>query len=262
MLLTAPAMDKSKSLLGLDQTLRDFRVASGEQCLLIIDAARYDKVDTTQQIYTLDGNPDWFWLFDGTPFEQHKDAGPIVVRTSVNSELFQCAVSRWGADEALAILVSKYEPSKALAGIRKSLVIHFETYGPCFVRPYDGRFLEVVNTCLPEAVGSLIREDDLLVWCTCHSEGMYWSGASGVGTEGEGFYAHQPRSLERLLTWVSGWPRCMAITNKHRHPTSHRIRIIRELWSAGHPCPESDAELGALWQHAELEFHGPHEKGL
>ncbi|MGC8120304.1 DUF4123 domain-containing protein [Marinobacter sp. VGCF2001] len=261
MLSTAPVLDRSHSLTHFNRALNDWKVSSWERCLLIIDAARYDEGDVIRQIYALGDNPDWFWLFDETPFEQHKDAGPIVFKTTLNSVLCQRAVSQWGADEALAILVSEREQGSALAGIRKSLMIHFESYGPCFVRPYDGRFLEVLNTCLPEAVGSLIGEDDLLIWATSHGEGTHWSSARGASTETEGLHAHQPSSFERLLTWVSGWPRCMAIAN-HQHTPSHRIRIIRELWSAGHQCPESDAELGTLWQHAELEFHGLHEKGL
>nr|WP_282562455.1 DUF4123 domain-containing protein [Marinobacter panjinensis] len=261
MLSTAPALDRPKSLLVFDQTLKDSRVATRECCLLIIDAARYDEGDVLRQIYALDDTPDWFWLFDETPFEQHKNAGPIVVKTTLDSPLCQRAVSQWGTDEALAILVSGREQGSALTGIRKSLMIHFETYGPCFVRPYDGRFLEVLNTCLPEAVGSLIGEDDLLIWATSYGEGTHWSSARGASTETEGLHAYQPSSFERLLTWVSGWSRCMAIANQ-QHTASHRIRIIRELWSAGHKCPESDAELGALWQHSELEFRGLYEKGL
>lgn len=259
MSLTAPASDKPDSSVDFDQALKDSRVALQERCLLIIDAARYDKGDTIRQVYALDANPDWFWLFDETPFEQHKEAGPIVVKTTLSSALCQRAVPQWGADEALTILVSEREQDLALAGIRKSLIIQFETYGPCFVRPYDGRFLEVLNTCLPEAVGSLIGEDDLLIWATNRVEGAHWSSARGAHMTTEGLHAHQPSYFERLLTWVSGWPRCMAIANQ-QHTPSHRIRIIRELWSAGHQCPESDAELGELWQHAELEFHGLHEK--
>jgi hypothetical protein len=212
-----------------------------------------------RQIYALDDNPDWFWLFDETPFEQHKDAGPLVVQTTLDSVLCQYAVSQWGHDEALTILVSGREHNLALAGIRQSLILHFETYGPCFVRPYDGRFLEVLNACLPDAVGGLAGKGDLLLWATKHQEGAHWSGARGISTEREGLHAHQPGSFERLLTWVSGWPRCMAMANQ-QHTLGHRLRIIRELWTAGHACPKSNAELGALWQRAEREFHGTHEK--
>lgn len=262
MLSTAPVLDEPTSLTDLERALNDWQVSSRERCLLIVDAARYDEEDVLRQIYALDDNPDWFWLFDETPFDQHKDAGPIVVKTTPNSALFQRAVSQWGADEALAILVSGREQDSALAGIRQSLMIHFETYGPCFVRPYDGRFLEVMNTCLPDALGRLIGEGDMLIWATNRGEDAHWSSAKGVSTEMEGLHAHQPRSFERLLTWVSGWPRCMATANNLQHTPSHRIRIIRELWSAGHVCPESDAELDALWQHAERELHGLHKKGL
>lgn len=262
MLLTAPALDKSYSLADFDRALNDWKVSAREHCLLIIDAARYDEEDVFRQVYALDANPDWFWLFDETPFEPHRNAGPLVVRTTLDSTLCRRALSQWGVDEALVILVSKRERNSALKGIRKSLMLHFETYGPCFVRPYDGRFLEVLNTCLPDAAGRLIGEGDLLIWAINHGEYTHLSSARGASTEGEGLHAHQPRSFERLLTWVSGWPRCMAIANNHQHTPRHRSRIIRELWSTGHECPESEAELGALWQHAELEFLGLPEKGL
>src|SRR5690554_4441274 len=97
MLSTAPVLDRSHSLTHFNRALNDWKVSSWERCLLIIDAARYDEGDVIRQIYALGDNPDWFWLFDETPFEQHKDAGPIVVKTTLNSVLCQRAVSQWGA---------------------------------------------------------------------------------------------------------------------------------------------------------------------
>lgn len=63
--------------------------------MLIIDAARYEEGEILQQIYTLEDAPDWHWLFDQTPFEQDRDAGPIVVETGLDSRLCQHAATRW-----------------------------------------------------------------------------------------------------------------------------------------------------------------------
>lgn len=261
MLSTVPVSDEPTPFTNFDKSLHDWCVASGDCCQLIIDAAQYDEGEVLRRVYALEDNPQWCWLFDETDFEEHQDAGPVVVQTNLNSALCQYAVSHWGADEALAILISGRAQNLALAGIRESLMIRFETYGPCFVRVYDGRFLEVLNVCLPDAVGRLIIEGELLAWIVNCGKDAHWSSAGGISTESEGLSPSQPRSLERLLTWVSGWPRCMAIANNHHHTSNCRLRIIRELWSAGHACPDSDAELGALWQYGEQDFHGLHEQG-
>ena len=258
MLLTAPVRDDYQSFPDLDQGLNTWRVSSRERCLLIIDAARYGEDDVFQQIYTFDDNPNWFWLFDETPFEAYKSAGPVVIDTVLDSALCKRAISHWGADEALTILVSKREAGLVLAGIRNSLIINCETFGPCFIRPYDARFLEVLNGCEPDKLNSLIGEGDAIIWAINGGEDIYWSCSRGGGSEG--FHAHQPRSFEELLTWVSGWSRCMVLAKECEYAPSRQVEMIRKMWSAGHVCPASDAELKLLWQHAEKEFHGLHEK--
>lgn len=258
MLLTAPVRDDYQSFPGLDQALNTWRVSSRERCLLIIDAARYDEDDVFQQIYTFEDNPNWFWLFDETPLEAFKNAGPVVIDTALDSALCKHAIFHWGADEALAILVSKREAGLALAGIRNSLIINCETFGPCFIRPYDARFLEVLNGCEPDKLNRLSGEGDLLIWALNGGDDVYWSCSRGAGAEG--FHSHQPRAFEELLTWVSGWPRYMALAKEGECAPSGRVEMIRKMWSAGHVCPASDAELKLLWQHAEKELYGLHEK--
>lgn len=261
MLSTVPVSDEPRLFTNLEKSLNAWRIASGGCCQLIIDAALYDEGEVLRRVYALEDNPQWCWLFDETAFEEHQDAGPIVVQTTLDSELCQYAVSHWGTDEALAILISERAQNSALAGIRRSLMIRFETYGPCFLRVYDARFLEVLNVCLPDAVGRLITVGELLAWIVNCGKDAHWSSAGGISTETEGLSPYQPRALERLLTWVSGWPRCMAIANHRHHTSNPRIRILRQLWSADYACPDSDAELDALWQYAEQDFHGLHEKG-
>lgn len=254
-LRTVPVFDKAELFNGLEKVLNNHQLSHHERCLLIIDAAQYDENDVLKQIYLLDGNPEWCWLFEETPFEQHRDAGPIVVETNLGSELCRYAASKWANDGALVILVTERHQSTALAGIRKSLLVNLETYGPCFLRLYDGRFMGLLNACFPDAVDSLISDGDRLVWAIDDLDNVHWLSAIGSAREVEGLRACQERPLEELLTWVSGWPRCMAVANDSTYTLDEKIKVISSLWSAGYTCPESDVELSRLWQPKELALH-------
>lgn len=259
MLSTAPALNKSESWIDFEEALNQSGVSLQDSCLMIVDASRYDNTEVLRTIYSLDQQPDWFWLFSETPFEEHKEAGPLVVRTDFNSVLAQQAVSTWGSDEALVLLALRQEKEHALTGIRNSLMVRFETYGPCFLRPYDSRFLEVLNACLPEEIGGLVSNGGVLIWSINNKNRVHWSSARGLVHEAKGLRANQSQSFERLLTWVSGWPRCLVVAAELK--ASQRLPLmIRELWSAGHSCPSSDHELETLLKSVEPDFHEQIEK--
>lgn len=258
MLLTAPALDRANPSTDLMHLL--VSASPQTRCLLVIDAARYDERAVLRQVYALDENPNWFWLFEGTPFEEHKEAGPMVVEVAVGDAFFDYAVSQWGGDEALAILVSQHEQELALLGIRKSLMLHLETHGPCFVRSYDARFLEVLSLCLPIELGGLVSAGDTLLWAVTQGNQVYWSGVKGTKSEIRGLHAHQQKSFERLLSWVASWSRCMAIADQSQQAPHQRTETVRTLWLADMACPESNAELGALWQSAVQGHNAIHEK--
>jgi len=204
---TAPVPAMSEMLPGFQQMLDRHRIARDQGCLLIIDAARYEEEEVLRQIYTLDDDPDWCWLFDQTPFEQDRDAGPIVVATTPDSLLCQHAATGWAADEAVLVLVSGREPDEALAGFRQSLMVQLEHYGSCFLRPYDSRFLEMMAACRPEALVSLIGKGDLLMWSIDHGGEVDWSSTVGIKEDFRGLNYEQDAAFERLLASVRGFSR-------------------------------------------------------
>lgn len=243
---TAPALDESRALPQFERVLVELKLDGRQRCLLIIDAARYDEGDVLKALYALDDNPQWSWLFDNTPFASHSDAGPVVIETTLGNPLCRDAVGQWADDGALAILVTEQTLDVAMAGFRQSLMVHLPTRGPCILRPYDGRFLEMLNACLPEALESLVGGGDRLIWPIDHGETTHWSSAQGGRAEVRGLEIHHGNSLEGLLGWIRAWPRCTAVASHHPHTLHHTTQRIRSLWSAGHTCPESDAELAAL----------------
>ncbi|MFO7530158.1 MAG: DUF4123 domain-containing protein [Marinobacter sp.] len=204
---TAPVPHMRETAPGFQHIVDRHRIARDQRCLLIIDAARYEEGEVLREIYTLEDDPDWYWLFDQTPFERDRDAGPIVVETGLESMLCQHGVTRWVADEAVLVLVSGREPDAGLAGFRKSLMVQLEHYGPCFLRPYDSHFLEMMATCRPEELVSLIEKGDLLMWSIDRGGGPDWSSMVGIKTDFRGLTYEQDASFERLLTSVRGFSR-------------------------------------------------------
>ncbi|MCG7198095.1 DUF4123 domain-containing protein [Marinobacter pelagius] len=203
---TAPVPDMYEATPGFQHILEWQGITSDHRCLLIIDAARYEEGEVLRQIYTLDDDPDWLWLFDQTPFEQDRDAGPIVVDTTLDSALAQDAAGRWAADEAVLVLVSDRESGTALAGFRQSLLVQLDQYGPCFLRPYDNRFLAMLAEHRPEELVSLIGKGDLLMWSIDREGVTEWSGTIGTSTDFRGLGHTQDASFERLLGSVRGLP--------------------------------------------------------
>lgn len=204
---TAPVPDMRETPPGFRHILEWHGISADQRCLLIIDAARYEEGEVLRQIYTLDNDPDWLWLFDQTPFEQDRDAGPIVVDTTLNSVLCEHVTDKWAADEAVLVLVSDREPGAALAGFRQSLLVQLEHHGPCFLRPYDSRFLEVMAEHRPEGLVSLIGKGDLLMWSIDPGGAIAWSSAVGVNADFRGLNIKQDASFERLLASVRGFSR-------------------------------------------------------
>jgi len=201
---TAPVTDMPETIPGFQHLLERHGVAPDQRCLLIIDAARYEEGEVLRQLYTTDDDPDWLWLFDQTPFERDRDAGPVVVDTALDSALLHHAVEKWVADETVLVLVSEREPDSALAGFRQSLLVQLEQYGPCFLRPYDSRFLEEMAEHRPEALVRLIGKGDLLIWSIDRGGAIAWSSAVGMTTDFGGLNIQQDASFERLLTSVGG----------------------------------------------------------
>lgn len=252
MLATAPALDDASVLTRFRQVLGERALEERQRCLLMIDAARYDKGDVLKALYTYDDNPQWCWLFENTPFDRVRDAGPVVVETALGSPLCHQAVMQWADDGALAIVVTAQGPEVAMTGFRQSLMVQLPTRGPCILRPYDGRFLEVLSVCLPEALEGLVGAGDQLIWPIDYGEATHWSAAQGINTEADGLQRNHGNRLEELLGWIQAWPRCTAIVNDSDNMLHLTTQRIRTLWSAGHACPESDAELARLWSEMEL----------
>ncbi|MBD3641565.1 MAG: DUF4123 domain-containing protein [Marinobacter sp.] len=194
----------SEAIPGFQHISERHGIAPDQRCLLIIDAARYEEGEVLRQLYTMDDDPDWLWLFDQTPFERDRDAGPVVVDIALGGALRHHAVDKWAADEAVLVLVSEREPDSALAGFRQSLLVQLEQYGPCFLRPYDSRFLEEMAEHRPEALARLIGKDDLLMWSIDHGGAIVWSSAVGMNADVGGLNIKQDASFARLLTSVGG----------------------------------------------------------
>lgn len=203
--MIAPVSRKPEKVSRFQQVIVRHRLPPNQRCLLIIDAARYEEGEVLRHIYTLDDDPDWLWLLDQTPFERDRDAGPVVVETTLDSALCEHAADRWAGDEAVLVLVSGGERDVALAGFRQSLRVRLEPYGPCFLRPYDSRFLEILAGDRPEAFARLIGNGDLLMWSIDRGGVVDWSSAVGTHTDFRGLNHDQDASFERLLTSVLGF---------------------------------------------------------
>ena len=200
----APALPDSECLGTFQEAMRHWQLQPSQRCLLIIDAAQFEENEITRALYARCYDPSWCWLFENSPRETFDDAGPIIIDTVANSEFCQHALTHW-ADKGLLFLFTESDVDKAVAGLRDMLLVDLETAGPCFLRPYDTRFLQVFSTCQPDQMTELATVDSVWIWSVDLPNRVQWSGFRATGAASK-IKTYKGRDFERLLSLVAGWP--------------------------------------------------------
>jgi|GEM_PF-741974 len=201
---TARALDSS----GLPDTLSSCLELSGgdgqSECLLLIDAAALPENEVLAGVYAYDHRPVWSWLFRDTDFSEIADAGPLVVETRFGSRLVNQAIARWAQSGLL--LIKKSGPTDALlAGLRSSLILRLASHGPCFIRSYDTRFLQILKACQPDQLRALIGTSTRWFWTVDRGDATDWDTMTGTLREHPGLNPSQTHDFERMLGWIQGW---------------------------------------------------------
>jgi hypothetical protein len=200
----APALPNRECLDTFPEAMRQWQIQPSQRCLLIIDAAQFDEYEITRALYAQCNDPNWCWLFGNSPLEAFVDAGPIVVNTVADSDFCRYALTHW-ADKGLLFVFTESNVDEAVAGLRDMLLVDLETAGPCVIRPYDTRFLQMLSTCQPDQMAELAAVDSLWIWSVDLLDCVQWSGLQATGAA-KRIKTHKGRDFERLLSLVAGWP--------------------------------------------------------
>lgn len=243
----APALPDRACLDTFQETIREWQLQPGQRCLLIVDAAQCDEHEVTKALYAECNDPNWCWLFENSPLETFSDAGPIIVDTTVGSRFCQHALTQW-ANKGLLFLFTENAVGEAVAGLRGMLSVDLETAGPCLIRAYDTRFLQVLSACQPDQMAELLGVDNTWVWSVDLTSCVQWSGFRGTGTA-KPIKAHKGRDFERSLSWAFGWPSCLPYVDRdHRADATTLTRFIAQQWHSGVACDGGSVQLEAQWQ--------------
>lgn len=230
-----------------EQALDHLGIASGQRCLLLVDAAQFEENAILQSLYALDESPTWCWLFEDSELATLAEAGPIVVDTAINSRFTQHAVNHWSSS-GLLLLVADQQADILLVGLRASLTAHLQTFGPTVLRSYDTRFLQVMQACQPERVLALSGPDTTWLWSVDSPEKVSWAGRVSSGAIQPIAESHD-REFERMLGWVAGWSACArAIPVGNTANAEYLTAFIAEQYRAGEIIPTDDGRLETLWQ--------------
>jgi hypothetical protein len=200
----APALPKRKDLDTFPEAMRQWQIQPSQRCLLIIDAAQFEEYEITRALYAQCNDPNWCWLFENSPLEAFVDAGPIVVNTVADSDFCQHALTHW-ADKGLLFVFTESNVDEAVAGLRDMLLVDLEAAGPCVLRPYDTRFLQMLSTSQPDQMAELAAVGSLWIWSVDLLDCVQWSGFQATGAA-KRIKTHKGRDFERLLSLVAGWP--------------------------------------------------------
>lgn len=242
----APALPSRECLETFQEAIREWQLQPSQRCLLIIDAAQFDEHEITSALYAECHDPNWCWLFENSPLETFADAGPIIIETVADSPFCQHALTQW-AEKGLLFLFTESDVDKAVAGLRGMLSVDLETSGPCLLRPYDTRFLQVLSACQPEQMAELATADSTWIWSVDLLSHVQWSGcqASGAAQQAK---THKGRDFERLLSWVAGWPACLPYVAGDRHADATTLtRFIVHQWHSGSAWDDQSVELETQW---------------
>jgi len=242
----APALPSRECLDTFQEATREWQLQPSQRCLLIIDAAQFDEHEITNALYAECNDPNWCWLFENSPLEPFADAGPIVIETLADSPFCQHALTQW-ADKGLLFLFTESDVDKAVAGLRGMLSVDLETAGPCLLRPYDTRFLQVLSACQPDQMAELATVDSVWIWSVDLLNHVQWSGFQSIGAAPQ-IRTHKCGDFERLLSWVVGWPACLPHIARDRHADAKTLtRFIVNQWHSGLACDSQSVELETQW---------------
>ncbi|HDZ37587.1 MAG TPA: DUF4123 domain-containing protein [Marinobacter sp.] len=243
----APALPDRACLNTFQEATREWQLQPGQRCLLIVDAAQCDEYEVTKALYSECDDPNWCWLFEDSPLETFADAGPIIVDTVVGSQFCQHALSQW-ADKGLLFVFTESAVEKAVAGLRGMLSVDLETAGPCLIRAYDTRFLQVLSACQPDQMAELAGVDSTWIWSVDLLSHVQWSGFQATGVAKQ-INTHKGRDFERLLGWAFGWPSCLPYVDRDQWADATTLtRFIVNQWRSGTACDSRSVELEAQWQ--------------
>jgi len=242
----APALPDRACLDTFQEAIGEWQLQPSQRCLLIVDAAQCDEHEVTNVLYAECNDPNWCWLFENSPLETLADAGPVVVDTLADSHFSQHALTHW-ASKGLLFLFTDSDVDKAVAGLRNMLSVDLETAGPCLLRPYDTRFLQVLSACQPDQMAELAADDSLWIWSVDLPSREQWSVFQATGAA-EPIKTHKGRDFERLLSWVAGWPACSPHLAKDQQADATTLtRFIANQWHSGLACDSESLELEAQW---------------
>lgn len=244
---TAPALPECDCQDTFPGALREWGLQFNQRCLLIVDAAQFAEHEITRALYDECSDPEWRWLFENSPLEGFANAGPIVVDTTADSSLCRQAITQW-AEKGLLFVFTENDVDSAVAGLRALLSADLETSGPCLLRPYDTRFLQVLSACQPGQMADLFTADSTWVWSVDLEDRVQWSGFRATS-------ATQPAKIptghdfERLISWVAGWPECQSAVARDQHADATTLtRFIVHQWHSGLAWDNQSAEFETQWK--------------
>lgn len=247
MSIIAPALPDRPCLDTFQQAIREWQVQPGQRCLLIVDAAQFEEHEVTRALYTECDDPNWCWLFESSPLEAFADAGPVVVDTRIDSQFCQYALAQW-AGEGLLFLFTEHTAEEAVAGLRNLLSVNLETAGPCLLRPYDTRFLQVLAACQPGQITELMGIDSTWIWSIDLLQRVQWSGLRATGGA-KPVKTQKGREFERSLSWVFGWSSCLPCVDKDPQADANTLtRFIVAQWHSGVAWDGGSMDVDAQWQ--------------
>lgn len=243
----APVFPDRACLDTFQEVIREWQLQPGQRCLLIVDAAQYDEYEVTKALYTECDDPDWCWLFDNSPLETFVDAGPIIVDTVVGSKFCQHALTQW-ADKGLLFLFTESAVEEAVAGLRGMLSVDLETAGPCLLRTYDTRFLQVLSACQPDQMAELTGVDSTWIWSVDLLSHVQWSGFQATGAVKQ-IKTQKGRDFVRSLSWAFGWPSCLPYVDRDQGADATTLTcFIVNQWHSGKAFDSQSVELEAQWK--------------
>ena len=246
MSIIAPVLPDGECLDTFQEAIREWQLEPSQRCLLIVDAAQFDEHEVTNALYAECHDPDWRWLFENSPLETVADAGPIIIDTFAESRFCQYALTRWAAT-GLLFLFTESDVNKAVAGLCSMLSVDLETAGPCLLRPYDTRFLQVLSACQPNRMAELTGVDSVWIWSVDLLSRVQWSGFQSKGTVQQ-VQTYKGRDFERLLSWVVGWPACLPCVDRDPQADATTLtRFIVNQWDSGLACDGESLALDTQW---------------
>ncbi|UYG04037.1 DUF4123 domain-containing protein [Halomonas sp. LR3S48] len=206
----------------------------------LVDTANLPEGEVLRRVYETMTQPDFLLLYEGTPYHEIRDSGPVLLDITEDDSCWQQCRSEWVGCAASVIIDTRETLENLHERLAASLTIETSGGGKGLLRFHESAALHLLlgeGLLDPADRLALVGESACWSWPLCHSEGSiihehYYEPHSGTLVAGKALRLDVV--AQQQLQDLRQFSRLMPVLGDtiHRFDLLQREETITTLWQA------------------------------